>query len=110
MSAASATVCASGPTWSSVLDSGTTPSVDTSPYDGFRPTTPHAAAGMRIDPPVSLPIDAQAMPAATLTADPPLDPPGDRAGSVGWCTAPKAESSLVVPSANSCRFVLPTKT
>ena len=74
---------ASGPTWSSVRDSGTTPSVDTSPNDGFRPTMPQAAAGMRIEPPVSVPIVASAMPAATLAADPPLDPPGDRVGSCG---------------------------
>ena len=43
---------------------------------------PQAAAGMRIDPPVSVPIVASAMPAATLAADPPLDPPGDRDGIV----------------------------
>ena len=41
---------------------------------------PQAAAGIRIEPPVSVPIVASAMPAATLTADPPLDPPGDRDG------------------------------
>jgi hypothetical protein len=42
---------------------------------------PQAAAGMRIDPPVHVPSVASAMPAATLAADPPLDPPGDRNGS-----------------------------
>ena len=34
--------------------------------------------GMRIDPPVSVPIDAHPMPAATAAAEPPLEPPGDR--------------------------------
>jgi hypothetical protein len=34
-----------------------------------------------MDPPVSVPIVAKAMPVATLTADPPLDPPGERDGS-----------------------------
>jgi hypothetical protein len=96
--------------WSSVRDSGTTPSVEISPQVGFKPTVPHAAAGMRIDPPVSLPIEASAMPQATLMADPPLDPPGDREGSCGFRAAPNAESSLVVPRANSCRLVLPMKT
>ena len=71
---------------------------------------PQAAAGMRIEPPVSVPSVASAMPAATLTADPPLEPPGDRDGSCGLRAGPNAESSLVVPNANSCRFVLPTKT
>ena len=32
---------------------------------------------MRIDPPVSVPIDAHAMPVATETAEPPDDPPDD---------------------------------
>ena len=62
---------------------------------------------MRMDPPVSVPIEAQAMPAATETADPLLDPPGDRPGSRGWRVGPKAESSPVVPNANSCRLHLP---
>ena len=65
---------------------------------------------MRIEPPVSVPMVASAIPAATLAADPPLDPPGDRAGSCGLRAGPNAESSLVVPNANSCRFVFPTKT
>ena len=37
---------------------------------------PHAAAGMRIDPPVSVPTVPSDMPVATATAEPPLDPPG----------------------------------
>src|SRR4029450_9104172 len=98
---ASVTVPAIGPTWSSVRDSGTTPSVEISPSLGFRPSTPHAAAGIRMDPPVSVPIVAKAMPVATLTADPPLDPPGERDESWGFLTGPNAESSLVVPYANS---------
>ena len=71
---------------------------------------PQAAAGMRIEPPVSVPMVASAMPAATLAAEPPLDPPGDRVGSCGLRAGPNAESSLVVPNANSCRLVLPMKT
>jgi len=46
-----------------------------SPRVGFRPTRPQAAAGMRIDPPVSVPIEAKHMPSATDAADPPDDPP-----------------------------------
>src|SRR5262249_3404590 len=90
--------------------SGTHPSTDTSPNVGFRPTRPQAAAGMRIDPPVSVPIVASPMPAARLAAEPPLDPPGDLVGSCGLRAGPKAESSLVVPNGNAWRFVLPMKT
>src|SRR5262249_21292624 len=80
-----------------------------SPYVGFSPTTPQAAAGIRIDPPVSVPTEASAIPAETLTADPPLEPPGERDSSYGFRTLPNAEFSLVVPNANSSRFVLPMK-
>ena len=65
---------------------------------------------MRIDPPVSVPIVASAMPAATLAADPPLEPPGDRLTSWGLRAGPNADSSLVVPNANSWRLVLPMMT
>jgi hypothetical protein len=64
------------------------PSVDTSPNDGFKPTTPHRLAGMRIDPPVSVPTDAHAIPVATETADPPDDPPDESLLSAGWRTGP----------------------
>ena len=89
---------------------GRRPSRPISPNVGFRPTMPHAAAGILIDPPVSVPMVPSAMPAATLAADPPLDPPGDRDGSCGLRAGPNAESSFVVPNANSWRFVLPTIT
>ncbi|KOU16235.1 hypothetical protein ADK49_18665 [Streptomyces sp. WM6349] len=67
-----------GPTWSSDQDSEVTPCRGTSPYVGFRPTTPFRAAGTRIDPPVSVPSANVAARAATATADPPLDPPATR--------------------------------
>ena len=63
-----------------------------------------------MEPPVSVPMAPSAMPATSAAADPPLDPPADRVVSSGLRTAPNAESSLVVPSANSCRLVLPTST
>ena len=74
------------------------------------PTVPHAADGMRMEPPVSVPIEATDIPVTMATAEPPLDPPGERDGSCGLRTAPKAVSSLVVPNANSCRLVLPMST
>ncbi len=39
---------------------------------------PHNAAGMRQEPPVSLPIAMSAMPSATETAPPEVEPPGTR--------------------------------
>ena len=65
---------------------------------------------MRIDPPVSVPTVPSDIPVAIATADPPLDPPGDRVGSFGLRTGPNPESSDVVPNANSWRLVLPTNT
>ncbi len=47
----------------------------TRPRLGLRPTRPHSAAGMRIDPPPSLPWARGTIPAATAAADPPEDPP-----------------------------------
>jgi len=41
------------------------------------------------------------MPVTMATADPPLEPPGEREGSCGLRTSPKPISSLVVPNANS---------
>src|SRR5258708_7402521 len=49
------------------------------------------------------------MPSSSATAAPPLEPPAERDRSSGLRTAPKAVSSLVVPKANSCRLVLPTR-
>jgi hypothetical protein len=53
--AVSRTVRVSGPTWSSDQESGTTPWRLTRPYVGFNPTNPHRDAGIRTEPPVSVP-------------------------------------------------------
>ena len=60
----------------------------TRPYVGLRPTVPVRPAGMRIDPPVSEPIEPRAADNATETAEPPLEPPAIRSGSHGLRTAP----------------------
>ena len=49
----------------------------------FSPTRPHTLAGMRIDPPPSLPCAIGTKPAATAAAAPPLDPPARREVSHG---------------------------
>ena len=56
--------------------SGVTPVIGTSPWVGRRVLTPQNDAGFRSDPPVSVPSAASTSPAATATADPPLEPPG----------------------------------
>src|SRR5207245_183407 len=75
----------------------------------LRPRTPHMAAGCRIDPPVSDPSASGVMPAATATADPPLDPPGIRSSAQGLRDGPNAEFSVDDPIANSSQLVLPIR-
>ncbi len=69
---------------------------------------PQSAAGWRIEPPVSVPIAQGAVPAATAAALPPLEPPGTRSRSHGFCTGPKPEFSVDEPMANSSWLVLPS--
>ena len=68
---------------------------------------PVSAAGWRIEPPVSVPIDSGAWKAATAAAEPPLQPPGTRSRSHGLAVGPNAECSVDEPIANSSMFVLP---
>src|SRR3569833_88346 len=71
---------------------------------------PQTAAGMRIDPEVSEPRAARAIPVATATAEPPLDPPGVFVTSHGLRHVPQCGLSVVPPRAYSCMFVLPRTT
>src|SRR5690349_11891220 len=71
---------------------------------------PHMAAGCLMDPPVSEPSARGVTPAATATADPPLEPPGMRSSAHGFRDGPNAEFSVDDPIANSSQFVLPTIT
>src|SRR5436190_14845385 len=99
--AASSTVRVIGPTWSKRYDMGNTPALLTRPYVGFNPTTPQADAGMRMLPPVSVPMAPSASPAATAAPEPPLDPPGMRVVSHGLRVAPQCGLSVVTPNAYS---------
>src|SRR5688500_18114942 len=74
------------------------------------PTTPHRAAGWRIEPPVSEPRASGAKPAATAAALPPDEPPGTLVGSCGLRVGPNAEFSVELPIANWSRFDLPIAT
>src|SRR5215831_19106394 len=79
-----------------LIDSPRSGPKEVRPRDGFRPTSPHSLAGMRIEPPPSLACAAATIPAATAAADPPLDPPVERAGSHGFRVGPYASGSVVV--------------
>ena len=73
-----ATLLARGPIESRVVDSGITPSRGMRLWVGLKPTRPHSAAGMRTEPPVSLPIATIACASPTDTAAPDDEPPGIR--------------------------------
>ena len=103
-SAAWATVRARIPTWSHVGASGCTPVTGTSPAVGFSPTTPQYAAGIRTEPPQSVPIASSHTPAPTSAAEPPLEPPEVRSGSRGFRVMPNAGATL--PAECSSRLVL----
>ncbi|SSU66036.1 Uncharacterised protein [Acinetobacter baumannii] len=98
---------AKGPTQSKELDGGYTPSRLTRPKVGFKPKTPQHAAGIRIEPPVSVPRVKSACFAATAAAEPLEEPPGISSGYLGLIGVPKAWLMPVIPKANSCKFVLP---
>src|SRR6476619_4072362 len=83
MSAQSHAVRAMGPTWSKLHERGTTPDLGTRPNVGLRPVMPHRAEGILMLPPVSVPMPAQNMPAATPFAVPELDPPAHRSDAHG---------------------------
>src|SRR5215510_3559088 len=71
---------------------------------------PHNEDGIRIDPPVSEPIDPNPRCRAMAVPDPPLDPPAIRSLFHGFRVVPKWGFTVVTPYANSWRFVLPTIT
>ena len=81
--------------------------VSARPRVGFSPTRPHIAAGIRIDPEMSLAWAAGTIRAATAAADPPDEPPGDRSRSHGLWVGPYSTGSVVPISAISGVFVRP---
>ena len=83
-------------------------SIGMRPRPGFNPTTPQSAAGMRTEPPMSVPSASGTQPLATATADPPDDPPALRAGSCGFRVTPQRGLRVKPEWANSGVVVLPT--
>src|SRR5689334_21890499 len=107
-SSTAATSAPSGPTVSMEDASGYTPSSGTRPQVVFRPAIPQQAAGIRTEPPVSVPRATSASPAATATAEPLDDPPGSRPGSSGFIGVPDHEFTPLADQHSSVRLVLPT--
>src|SRR5437763_16252592 len=104
---------------STVLEIG--PACDTSPKAeggwtatlpkvGFNPNTPQNAAGMRIEPPASVPTASGQMPAKSATALPPLLPPGVRTRFHGLRVTPESGESVTAFQPNSGVVVLPKYT
>src|SRR5690606_1180969 len=82
-SAASRTSRVMGPMPHCGAENGHAP-LGTRPWLGSRPKMPLKADGLRIEPPSSVPMDKAPNPAATATADPPLEPPELRVLSQGF--------------------------
>src|SRR6267378_4144739 len=73
----------------------------------FSPTTPLAAAGMRVEPPPSVAMPIGPMPAATATAAPPLEPPLVRSAFQALRVWPNSGASVSALWPNSGDGVLP---
>jgi hypothetical protein len=89
--AASATVLVIGPAVSCDALIGRMPVRGTRPTVGRRPTSPCAAAGLTIEPEVSVPIVIAARPAAAAAPLPEDDPDGDASMSYGFSTWPPSD-------------------
>src|SRR6478672_6216623 len=106
--ATSATLRAIGP----LVESGdqVDESDGTRPGVGRKPTTLQNAAGLRSEPPVSLPVAIGDIPHASATAAPPLLPPHVLPRSYGLRVAPKTVLNVCDPAPNSGVLVLPSVT
>ena len=74
----------------------------------MNPYTPHHAAGMRIEPPASVPSANGTNPSATAAALPPDEPPVFFVVSNGFRDGPKSGLSHVPRMPITGLFVLPT--
>ena len=99
-SAVSDTVRAIGPTWlyESRPNGGRS---GLRPYGGLKPTTPQAAAGPLIDPPMSDPVASVVVPDARAAADPPEDPEAVKRGFHGVTVVPWRRDVVVQAEQNS---------
>src|ERR1700761_4714885 len=74
---------------------------------GFKPNTPDAEAGIRIEPPPSLACATGRMRAATAAAAPPDEPPDECARFQGLRVGPNRRDSVVGSNPNSGLALLP---
>jgi len=65
------------------------------------PTTPQKLAGLRSEPPMSVPCATHAVPVATATAAPPEEPAAERAVFHGLRVAPNTSLKVLAPAPNS---------
>src|ERR1700679_753487 len=80
------------------------------PSVGFSPTTPQKEAGMRMEPPASVPVAIGTAPDATVAPDPALDPPELRARFHGLRVIPVRGDIPVPFQPNSGVVVFPMTT
>src|SRR5438445_12977583 len=78
------------------------------PHDALNPKMPANEAGIRIDPPPSVPMWSGPRPAAAAAEAPPLEPPGDRPSAQGLRVAPKSKLWVTPSHPNVGVFVLPS--
>ena len=104
---ASTAVVVHQPRWSRLGATGSTPSAAYRRL-ALYPTTPHSAAGMRAEPPVSLARATSASPIPIAAAEPDELPPGIRVGSSGLGAVPSKWLIPVTPKASSWSRVVPT--
>src|SRR5208337_2940978 len=81
--------------------------IEVRPREGLRPTTPQNEAGMRIEPPASLPCAIGTIREATAAPAPPLEPPTPRSGFHGFRVGPHARVSVAIEGPHSGTVVWP---
>src|ERR1700754_1294090 len=74
------------------------------------PNTPLNDAGMRTEPPPSVPMEIGLVPVATAADAPPLDPPAVFVTSPGFLVMPVSGLSVTPSQPSSGVVVLPTST
>ena len=103
-----------GPSGRRPASAGTTPArpapgieraAGTTPADGLIEAMPQHVAGLRSEPPMSLPRPIGLIPAASATASPPDEPPAVRPRSHGLRVSPNSPESVCTRSAMSGQFV-----
>ncbi len=102
-------VRASGPKWDMLSKTLGRMVMGTRPRLGLKPTAPESAAGIRTDPPMSVPSANGTTPVATATADPPDEPPEVRSGFQGLRVTPHRGLDVKLEWANSGVVVLPMR-